>query len=80
MVCANYIKRDMSSVSNYRPISSLSFTEKVAERDVFKHLYNHLHDNSILTPLQSGFIPGDSTTNQLTYLYDAFSHALDSGK
>ena len=39
-----------------------------------------LHENSILTPLQSGLIPGDSTTNQLIYLYDTFSPALDSGK
>ena len=69
MVCAIYKKGDMSSVSNYRPISLLSCLEKVAERAVFKHLYNHLHENSILTPLQSGFIPGDSPTNQLTYLH-----------
>ena len=80
MVCVIYKKGDMSSVSNYRPISLLSCLEKVAECAVFKHLYNHLHENSILTPLQSGFIPGDSPTNQLTYLYDTFSHAVDSGK
>ena len=30
--------------------------------------------------LQFGFIPGDSTVNQLTYLYNAFSQALDFGK
>ena len=29
---------------------------------------------------ESGFISGDSTTNQLTYLYDTFSNSLDSGK
>ena len=33
-----------------------------------------------LTPLQSGFIPEDSTTNQLTFLYNTFCQALDSGK
>ena len=70
----------MSSVSNFRPISLLPCFEKVAERVLNKYLYNHLHENSILTPLQSGFIPGDSTTNLLTYLYDTFSNALDSGK
>ena len=53
----------MSSVPNYRPISLLICIEKVAERVVFKHLYNHLHEDSILTPLQSGFTPGNSTTN-----------------
>ena len=45
-----------------------------------KHLYNHFHDNSILTQLQSGFIPGDSTTNRLTSLYNSFCQALGSGK
>ena len=35
MVCAIYKKGDMSSVSNYRPISLLSCLEKVAERAVF---------------------------------------------
>ena len=54
--------------------------EKVAVRVVLKHLFNHLYENSILAPLQSGFIPGDSITNQPTYLYGTFSHALDSGK
>ena len=43
-------------------------------------MYNHFHDNDVLTPLQSGFIPGDSTVNQLTFLYDTFCKALDSGK
>ena len=72
-------KGDLSSVSSYRPISLLSCLEKVAGRVVFKYLYNHLHENSILTPLQSGFIPGDSATNQMNYLYDTFSHALEPG-
>ena len=34
--------------------------------------------NDILLPLQSEFIPGDSTVDQLTYLYDTCCHALDS--
>ena len=33
-----------------------------------------------MSSLQSGFIPGDSTVNQLTYLYNTFSEALDGGK
>ena len=34
----------------------------------------------ILTPLQSAFIPGDSTMNQLLFLCKAFSKALDADK
>ena len=71
---------DLSLVSNYRPIALLSNIDKVFERAVFKHLYNHLLENSILTPYQSGFTPGDSTINQMTFLYDSFCEALDDGK
>ena len=54
---------------------------KSFERAVFKHFYNRLHNNNnILTSLQSCFIPGDSTVNPLTYLYNTFCQALDSGK
>ena len=34
----------------------------------------------MLSTLQSGFIPGDSTVNQLTFLYHIFCEALDAGK
>ena len=44
------------------------------------HLYNYLRDNNNLTPLQSSFIPVDSTVNQLTYLYNTICQALDHGK
>ncbi|MCG8096816.1 MAG: hypothetical protein JAZ17_24870 [Candidatus Thiodiazotropha endolucinida] len=73
-------KGDLSLLTNHRPISLLNSVSKLFERLVFKHLFNHLRDNNILTPLQSGFIPGDSTVNQLTYLYNTFCHALDNGK
>ena len=34
----------------------------------------------MLSSFQSGFIPGDSAINQLTFLYHTFCEALDSGK
>ena len=55
-------------------------SEKVFERAIFKHVYNHFIENNILTSLQSGFIPSDSTVNQLTFLYNTFSQALDFRK
>ena len=73
-------KGDLSHLTNHRPVSLLNAESKVLERLVFKHLFNHLRDNNILTPLQSGFIPGDSTVNQLTFLYNTFCRALDEGK
>ena len=79
-VCSVYKKDDPSLVSSYRPISLLNSEDKVFERIVFKHLFYHLQDNNILTPLQSGFILGDSTVNQLTFLYNTYCQALDAGK
>ena len=71
---------DRSLVSNHRPISLLSNVDKVFERVIFKHLYNHFLDNSILTAFHSGFISSDSAINQLTFLYNAFCRSLDEGK
>ena len=79
-VCPVPKKGDLSIVTNYRPISLLNSENKLFERVVFKHLYNHLYRNNLLTSLQSGFIPGDSTVNKLTYLYNTFCQALDVGK
>ena len=79
-VCPVPKKGDLSAVNNYRPISLLNSEDKLFERLVFKHLYNHLQTYNLLSSLQSGFIPGDSTVNQLTYLYNTFCQALDSGK
>ena len=40
-----------------------------------------LHENRILTPLQSGFMPRDFTINQqITFLYNSVFQAVDSGK
>ena len=34
---------------------------------------------SVITPLQSGFVSGDSTVNQLVDIYNTFSKAMDDG-
>ena len=71
---------DPSEISNYRPISLLSNLDKAFERLIFKYVYNHFLENNILTSFQSGFRRGDSTVNQLSYLYNTFCQALDAGK
>jgi hypothetical protein len=55
-------------IQNYRSISLLSIIGKSMERCVFKHLYNYLVENQLIACFQSGFRPGDSTTNQLLHL------------
>ena len=78
-VCAIYKKGGRSLPSNYRPVSLLSTIEKVFERIVFKHVFNFLKRTNFFTPFQSGFLPVDSTVNQLVSLYDTFVKALDDG-
>ena len=73
-------KGDKHERNNYRPVSLLSCVSKILEKIVFKHLYNYLHEHHLISPDQSGFQPGDSTVNQLSYLYHVLSKALDEKK
>ena len=73
-------KGDKTNVSNYRPISLLSCIGKVFEKCIFKHLHNYIINNSLISPVQSGFTPNDSAVFQLIDLYDTFSKAIDDGK
>jgi hypothetical protein len=73
-------KGDTSDVNNYRPVSLLSCLSKVFEKAIFKHVFNFLRENLVISIHQSGFLPGDSTINQLVNLYHTFSKALDDKK
>ena len=73
-------KDDPSVVSNYIPISLLGAVGKVLEKVVHKHLFNFIRDHEVLSALQSGFFPGDSTVNQLLDIYNTFCKSLDEGK
>ena len=77
--CANVLplhkSGDIHEVSNYRPISLLSCISKVFEKIVFEYVFNFLHDNLKITIHQSGYMPGDSTVNQLVNFYNHFAKA-----
>ena len=79
-ITALHKKEDRSLPSNYRPISLLCQAGKSLERCVHKLLYNYINEHRLLTPFQSGFVPGDSTTFQLLHTYHMFCEAVDSGK
>ena len=72
-------KNDKQIISNYRPISLLPILAKNFERIIFKNLYNYLNDNKLLTKNQSGFRPGDSSTNQLLSLVHEIHESFDRG-
>ena len=80
IVCALHKKSDPQDVGNYRPISLLSVLSKCLERILHKYIFNHLRATDFITPFQSGFIPKDSTVNQLVSVYHTFIKAVDEGK
>ena len=67
-------------IKKYRPIPLHPVCRKILEKIIFNCLYAYLHTNNLITKNQSGFRPGDSTTNQLLYLLDEINQAFDSTK
>ena len=66
-------KGDKQLIGNYRLCGNIS--EKVTF-----NLYKHLTTHHLITKKQSGFRPGDSTTNQLIDLVDEIHQAFYSKK
>ena len=64
-------KDDKQLIKNYRPISLLPICGKIFEKIIF---------NNLVTKNQSGFSPGDSTTNQLLYLVKEIHQAFENPK
>ena len=73
-------KGDKQLIKNYRPISLLPICGKILEKIIFNNLYTYLNTNNLITRNQSGFRPGDPTTNQQLYLLDEIHQAFDSTK
>ena len=73
-------KENRNLLKNYRPISLLPICGKIFEKLIFNHLYTYLNNNDLLTKNQSGFRPGDSTTNQLLFLVNEIHEAFDNSK
>ena len=75
-----YKKGDKQSTNNYRPISLLPNCGKTFENIIFNNRYSYLNANNLITKNQSGFRPGDSTTNQLLFLVDEIHQAFEDTK
>ena len=71
-------KGSPSDYTCYRPISLLSSLSKVFERIVYKHIYTHLSEHSLLTEKRSGYRRSHSTEQQLIYLTHNMHKSLDS--
>ena len=71
-------KGDKSEVGNYRPVSLISCVGKAFERIIFRHVYNHIAEHSLLYKYQSGFLPGHSTVHHLIEVVHQTCIALEN--
>ena len=67
-------------MSNYRPISNLSFFSKVAEKVIAQQLTEYLNCNCLIPVCQSAYRKNHSTETALTSLLNDLLVTLDSGQ
>ena len=78
-VIAVFKKSDKSIASNYIPISLLSCVSKIFERTVFKYVFIHISRHKYVHKLQSGFLPGYSTTHHTDGIWRLFADDASLG-
>ena len=71
---------DKQDISNYRPISILSFFSKIFEKTMYNHLINFIDKNKILYKYQFGFRKLHSMNHAIISLVEKVNNVLDSGK
>ena len=64
-------------MENYRPVSLLPICGKIFDRLIFNSLFNYFIENNLLSPHQSGFIPGDSCVQKLISISHEIYNVLD---
>ena len=67
---------DKETLSNYRPISHLSFLSKLTERVVKSRLNDHLTANKLLNPYQSAYTKFHSTETTLLSVHDSIIKSI----
>ena len=70
---------DPSLITNYRPISVLSFFSKVFEKVMYNHIISFMNKNDVLYDQQFGFRQKHSTQQTIIMLVDKITRYLDAG-
>jgi len=68
---------DGESLSNYRPISNLSFLSKIIEKCVSIQLTSYLEDNNLLSKVQSGYRKFHSCETATTRIHNDILITID---
>ena len=68
---------DVNVLSNYRPVSNISFISKLIEKVVVRRLTFHLNSNGLEDQLQSAYKAGHSTETTLLKVQHDIASALD---
>ena len=66
-------------LSNYRPVSNLSFVSKLTEKAVAKQLTDHMTTNKLHVPVQSAYRPNHSTETALLKVLNDILVSVDKG-
>ena len=69
-----------TEITNYRPISVISYFAKRLEKTVYSRLYNFIEKMNVLYSMQHGFRSGHSTIMSLLDIQNHISQAIDSKK
>lgn len=72
-------KLKISSANDFRPISILPCLSKVLEKVIAKQICSHLHQQSLLYPLQSGFRAGHSCSTAMVNVLNDIRIKFDEG-
>ena len=70
---------DTNKITNYRPISVLSFFSKVLEKIIYNKLIEFMDHNDILYSYQFGFRQRHSTQQAIITLVNKIASCLDNG-
>ena len=71
---------DKTDITNYRPISVLSFFSKIFEKTMNNCLIKFIDKHDILYKYQFGFRKSHSTSHAIISLVEKINNALDSGQ
>lgn len=71
---------DVCQMSNYRPISLLPIFGKVFEKVIYRRLYQHISENSILHANQFGYVEKSNTEIAAIHLLNEVYKGMDENK